>query len=79
MMNSEELEKRQRRNAEQRREFIKQWATFVRTHDDAEWSRQQNTLIDSQLESANELAASGATDPARFKQKMDELRERERR
>ena len=49
-----------------RRASIERWAEFVRTHDDAEWSRQQNVLIDLQLQSANELARSGGTDPVRI-------------
>ncbi len=46
--------------------MIKQWGEYVRTHDDCEWSRQQNRLIDSQLQSANETAAAGDTGPVRF-------------
>ncbi|WP_276248553.1 hypothetical protein [Haladaptatus sp. YSMS36] len=73
-MNSDEFEERQRNNVRQRRAFIKQWAEYVRTHDDAEWSRQQNKLINSQLRSANELVKSGATDPVRFYEARDKLR-----
>lgn len=56
MIGSDELEDAIERNIEERRAFIKQWAAYVRDHDDAEWSRQQNTIIDSQLQRANELA-----------------------
>ncbi|CDK39180.1 uncharacterized protein BN903_163 [Halorubrum sp. AJ67] len=56
--------------------MIKQWAEYVRTHDDREWSRQQNRLIDSQLQSANEMAAAGDTDPVRFAAARDRLRDR---
>ncbi|ELZ39198.1 hypothetical protein C463_17303 [Halorubrum californiense DSM 19288] len=56
--------------------MIKQWAEYVRTHDDGEWSRQQNRLIDSQLQSANEMAAAGDTDPVRFAAARDRLRDR---
>jgi len=28
------------------------WANFVRTHPDAEWSKQQKMIIDSQIQSA---------------------------
>lgn len=76
MLNSQEFEGDQRRNMEQRRAMIKRWAEYVRTHDDEEWSRQQNRLIDSQLQSANDLAATGDTDPVRFAAARDRLRDR---
>lgn len=75
MQNSQPFEKAQRQNREQRRAMIKRWAEYVRTHDDAEWSRQQNRLIDSQLQSANEMAVSGETDPVRFNAARDRLRD----
>ena len=28
-------------------EFVKFWAKYVRTHDDKDWSRQQNIIINS--------------------------------
>ena len=76
MLNSQEFEDDHRRNTEQRREMIKRWAEYVRTHNDSEWSRQQNRLIDSQLQSANEVAAAGDTDPVRFATARDRLRDR---
>ncbi|MUW13461.1 hypothetical protein GJ633_01465 [Halorubrum sp. CBA1125] len=76
MLNSQEFEDNHRRNTEQRREMIKRWAEYVRTHDDREWSRQQNRLIDSQLQSANDMAAAGDTDPVRFAAARDRLRDR---
>lgn len=76
MLNSEEFEAGQRRNTEYRRAMIKRWAEYVRTHDDREWSRQQNRLIDSQIQSANEMAAAGETDPVRFTVARDRLRDR---
>jgi len=76
MLNSEEFEDDQRRNREYRRAMIKRWAEYVRNHDDEEWSRQQNRLIDSQLKSANELAAANETDPVRFAAARDQLRKR---
>jgi len=76
MLNSQEFEGDQRRNMEQRRAMIKRWAEYVRSHDDKEWSRQQNRLIDSQLQSANEMAAAGETDPVRFAAARDRLRDR---
>ena len=76
MLSSQEFEDDKRRNTEQRRAMIKRWAEYVRTHDDSEWSRQQNRLIDSQLQSANELAAAGDTDPVQFAAARDRLRDR---
>ncbi|RDZ39476.1 hypothetical protein C5C07_19960 [Haloferax sp. Atlit-4N] len=76
MLNSQEFEDDQRRNTEQRRAMIKRWAEYVRAHDDREWSRQQNRLIDSQLQSANDMAAAGDTDPVRFAAARDRLRDR---
>jgi len=76
MTNSKEFEDENRRNTEQRRAMIKRWAEYVRTRDDKEWSRQQNRLIDSQLQSANETAAEGDTDPVRFAAARDRLRDR---
>jgi len=66
MLNSEERDEARDQSIADRRAFIKRWAEYVRTHDDEEWSRQQNTLIDSQLETANEMARRGDTDPVAF-------------
>jgi len=74
MIDSNEFERSQRQNAEQRRAFIRRWAEYVRTHDDEEWSRQQNKLIDSQLQTANEMAQRGDTDPVAFVKARDRLR-----
>ena len=41
-----------RTRQEDRLNFVRYWAEYVRTHDDADWSRQQNVLINSQLQSA---------------------------
>lgn len=76
MLNSNEFEDDHRRNTEQRQAMIKRWAEYVRTHDDSDWSRQQNRLIDSQLQSANDMAAAGDTDPVRFMATRDRLRDR---
>lgn len=72
MTNSDERD----RNTRERHEFIKQWAEYVRTHDDEEWSRQQKKVVDSQLQSAKELAAEGDTDPIEFYRKKDEIARR---
>ena len=49
MTNLNELREQQRENIAERRAFIKQWAEFVRTHSDEEWSAQQNKVINSQI------------------------------
>jgi len=71
MLSSDEFERSRKQNSEQRLAFIKRWAEYVRTHDDEEWSEQQNKLIDAQLESANELARRGETDPVAFIEARD--------
>ena len=38
-------------NKEDRLNFVKFWAEYVRTHSDKEWSKQQNAVIDSQIRS----------------------------
>lgn len=70
------FEEHQRQNTEHRRAMIKRWAAYVRTHDDEEWSRQQNTLINSQLQSANALVENGDTDPVKFATARDQLQNR---
>lgn len=77
MMNSDTLEQDVVENRDRRRAFIKRWAEYVRTHDDAEWSRQQNKLINAQLQSANEAARRGDTDPVKYMKKRDALRDRD--
>ena len=39
-------------NKEDRMNFVEYWANYVRTHSDEEWSRQQNIVIDSQIQNA---------------------------
>lgn len=74
MLSSDEFKRSHRQNVQQRRAFIKRWAEYVRTHDDEDWSRQQNKLIDSQLQSANEMARNGETDPVAFATARDRSR-----
>jgi len=38
-------------NKEDRMNFVKFWANYVKTHSDEDWSEQQNVLIDSQVTS----------------------------
>ena len=52
MRNSETLEEKHEKNRQQRCAFIKEWAEYVRTHPDDDWGEQVNTLINSQIESA---------------------------
>lgn len=44
-----ELKNFKRKNAEERLKFIDYWANYVKTHEDEEWSEQQNILINSQF------------------------------
>jgi len=36
-------------NKEDRLNFVKFWANYVKTHSDQDWSKQQNMVIDSQI------------------------------
>jgi hypothetical protein len=40
-------------NNKERKQFIHTWAEYIRTHDDRDWSHQQNIIINSALQSAN--------------------------
>jgi len=40
-------------NQKERLAFVELWAKYVREHDDKDWSRQQNMIINSALRSAN--------------------------
>ena len=41
-----------RTNNEDRMNFVRYWANYVKTHPDKVWSRQQNILINSMIQSA---------------------------
>ncbi|RZV06526.1 hypothetical protein BDK88_3539 [Natrinema hispanicum] len=73
MLNSKVFDDDLRRNMEQRREMIKRWD--IRTHDDGDWSREQNRLLNTQLQLTNDMAAAGDTDPVRFAAARDRLRD----
>ena len=45
-------------NDEDRMWFVKYWAEYVRTHPDKEWSRQQNVIINSQIQNARGIELS---------------------
>ena len=53
MKNKREFMKPGKTNKEDRLNFVKFWAKYVKTHKDKEWSRQQNVLINSQLQSSS--------------------------
>ena len=40
-------------NQKERFRFVDQWADYVRSHQDKEWSRQQNLIINSCLQTAS--------------------------
>ena len=40
-------------NEKERKSFVHKWAEYVRNHDDKDWSKQQNVIINSALKSAN--------------------------
>jgi len=41
-----------RNRRQDRLNYVKYWAEYVRTHTDKEWSRQQNILINSIMQNA---------------------------
>ena len=41
------------KNNRERMEFVNTWAEYVRTHDDKDWSKQQNVIINSCLQTAS--------------------------
>ncbi len=45
-------------NREERMNFVRYWAEYVRTHPDEDWSRQQNILINSQMQAARAVRLS---------------------
>jgi len=55
---------------EERMKWVDFWANFVRTHSDAEWSKPQKMLIDSQVQSAR----SYDFDPKKYLQMKGELK-----
>jgi hypothetical protein len=49
-INQKEIDEEVERNFEERLKFIKFWANYVKTHDDEDWSEQQNLIINSQID-----------------------------
>ncbi len=43
-------------NRRQRMEAVERWANFIKDSNDEEWSKMQAELIDSQIESAQDIA-----------------------
>lgn len=54
-MESRKFLKPGKNNREDRLNFVEFWAEYVKTHNDKEWSRQQNILIDSQIQSSRSI------------------------
>jgi len=54
-VNLKELKEFKKRNFRDRLDFIKFWVDYIKTHSDKEWSKQQNVIIDSQLQSARDF------------------------
>ena len=48
----EELKIEKQKNFKERIWFIEYWVEYIKTHNDEEWSAQQNVLINSQIENA---------------------------
>jgi hypothetical protein len=42
----EKLEEKRRKNREQRMEFVKKWAEYVRDNQDEDWSKQQKVVVE---------------------------------
>lgn len=55
MSNSDPVDEQLARNQQERYDFIKDWAEYVRTHPDDEGENRVNRLVNSQLESARQL------------------------
>ena len=63
MTDNEKIEKSEKRvfmkpgrdNKEDRINFVKYWAEYIRTHSDKDWSKQQNMLINSQIKASQSL------------------------
>lgn len=45
-----ELKRFKEQNSKERLKFVDFLAEYIRTHPDKEWSRQQNVVIDSQIQ-----------------------------
>lgn len=61
-INLNELKSDKEKNFRERLWFVKYWANYIRTHSDMEWSKQQNVLIDSQIQHARKLVKNKRPD-----------------
>jgi hypothetical protein len=50
-----DLERKHARNREERIQFIREWAEYVRTHPDDDWGEQVNKLVNSQIRAARRV------------------------
>lgn len=67
----ESIKDEKERNKKDRMWFIEFWAKYIKTHSDKDWSKQQNNLINSQIESARWFYKNLAkTEEGREKMKM---------
>jgi len=48
-------------NKEDRMNFVKYWANYIKNNPDEVWSRQQNILINSQIKNARDFKLSKET------------------
>lgn len=55
MSDSPNLKEKHARNREERIQFIKEWAEYVRTHPDDDWGEQVNRLVNSQIQAARRV------------------------
>ena len=46
------------KNNEERKKFIELWANYIKTHTDKEWSKQQNIIINSQIQNVRAIKFS---------------------
>lgn len=44
-----------KQNDRENMKFVKLWAEYVRTHDDREWSKQQNVIINSSIQAGKSM------------------------
>ena len=55
MSEAPDLNEKHARNREERLQFIREWAEYVRTHPDDDWGEQVNRLVNSQIEAARNV------------------------
>lgn len=44
-----ELKKEREKNFQERLKFVRFWARYIKEHSDKDWSKQQNIIINSQI------------------------------